>query len=368
MAPQVLTQEQELLKGTIREFSKAEVSPLAAKMDSDTRIPAELLSKLPELGLYSIIIPTQYGGAGADYLSLLLAVEELSKVSGTVGARVASHGAACNTLAFSTNDSLKSSILTKLSGGTIAAFSVDPRSTLSWKKNSLGEFILDGSSEYVMNADLAGVFLLLARSKEGTSILTCFEDTNKQVEVGELKKMMGLRGTGTCRISVKDLKVGKESLIVDPSETLSSVQTLLISARLAVASLALGIGQAALDEEISYANERTQFNTKIGKFYAVQDFIASDEIALESARSLTYMAASVSPSEKSSGKQSAVAKVAASNASVQSARHSIRVHGGYGFIREYPIERYLRDARATQIFLESNESLKAKIAEEILFS
>ncbi len=135
---------------------------------------------------------------------------------------------------------------------------------------------------------------------------------------------------------------------------------------MAVAGQALGIAQASLDAAIKYSNERSQFNKKIGSFYAVKDYIAQDEIAIQSARSITYSASSEVLSSPTLQRDTSIAKVSSSNAAVQAARHSIRVHGGYGFIRDYPVERYLRDARATQIYIESNEALKEQIAGSLL--
>lgn len=364
----VLTQEQELLQGTIREFSTGQISSLASKIDADSKVPDELFRKLPELGLYGISIPTEYGGAGADFTSQLLAVEELSKVSGTIGARISFHGVVANVLKSSPNESLKAAVLPKLASGIISALTVDPKSTISWKKSSSEDIIIDGSSEYVLNADTAGVFLVLGRSKDGAKILVCVtkEEAGDNLVIGEPKKMMGMRGTGTCMVSFRGLKILNSLVVFDSISTPDALERLLIAARLSVAAQALGVGQAALDEEVRYANERSQFNTKIGQFYAVQDFIASDEISVGTARSLTYAVASRPLTNGSLDKKSSMAKVSASNAAVQSARHSIRAHGGYGFMRDYPIERYLRDARATQIYLESNEVLKARIAEDLL--
>ena len=363
----VLTQEQELLQGTIRDFSRDELHPIASKIDSDSKVPEELMRKLPELGLYGIVTSAEYGGAGADYASQLLTVEELSKVSGTVGAMISFHGIVCALLNDSTNEDLRGSILPKLAAGTLAAFSVDPKSSTSFRKSG-EDYVLDGSSEYILNAGSAGVFLVLARSKEGANIIVCFlkEDVRNSVVIGEPKKLMGMRGSGTCSVSLKELKVSRKSIAFDSLQAGAALEKLLILSRLGVAAQALGIGEASLDEEVKYANERSQFNTKIGQFYAVQDFIASDEVSIDAARSVTYGVASHPLSEKFAWRKSCIAKIAASNAAVQAARHSIRIHGGYGFIRDYPVERYLRDARATQIYLESNEALKAKIAEDML--
>ncbi len=363
-----LTQEQELLQGTIRDFSRDEVSGIAAKIDSESTVPVELFQKLSAMGLYATTIPSEYGGAGADFLSFLLVVEELSKVSGSLGARVAFHGMVCETLKASSNEELKSSIFRKIAEGTLCAFSVDPKSTITYQKNEQGGINLDGTSEYVLNADTAGVFLLQARARSGKTIFVCFskDQAADRLDVSPPLKLMGLRGSGTSRIAVRGLKLDSSSLAFDEVSAPEGLERIHISGRLGVAAQALGIGQAALNEEVRYANERTQFNTKIGRFYAVQDFIAQDEVSLDTARSVTRQVASQPQLDDSASRRSCIAKIAASNAAVQTARHSIRVHGGYGFVRDYPVERYLRDARATQLYLEPNEVLKAKIAEALL--
>ena len=361
-----LTQEQELLQGTIREFAVAEISSLASKIDSEARVPGELFEKLPALGLYGVTVPSEFGGAGADYLSLLLAVEELSKVSASVGARIAFHNAVCETIISSTNARLKSTLLPKLAAGALAAFSVDPKSTIAFKSES-GSIILDGSSEFVMNADSAEIFLVLAKAKDGSKIFICFQraDAQNAFDIDEPKKLMGMRGTGTCKIFFRGLKLSDQSAVFEKDTTSSALELFLVSTRLLVAAQALGIAQASLDEGVRYSNERSQFNTKIGRFFAVQDFIAQDEISIQTSRSVTYGAAPPS-SAIEKARDSCIAKISASNASVQSARHSIRIHGGYGFVKDYPVERYLRDARATQLYIEPNEVLKAKIAESLL--
>jgi len=363
-----LTQEQELLQGTIRDFSRDEVSGIAAKIDSESSVPAELFQKLSGMGLYATTIPSEYGGAGADFLSFLLVVEELSKISGSLGGRVAFHGMVCETLKASPNEELKGSIFRNIAEGTLSAFSVDPKSTITYQKKERSELTLDGSSEYILNADTAGVFLLQARARSGKTIFVCFskDQAAERLDIGPPHKLMGLRGSGTCQITIRDLELESSSVAFDETSAPEALEKLHISGRLGVAAQALGIGQASLDEEVRYANERTQFNTKIGRFYAVQDFIAQDEVSLDTARILTREVASQLRPDDSTSRRSCVAKVAASNAAVQAARHSIRVHGGYGFVRDYPVERYLRDARATQLYLEPNEVLKAKIAEALL--
>jgi alkylation response protein AidB-like acyl-CoA dehydrogenase len=323
--PVMLTQEQELLQGTIREFAINEISSVASKIDSEAKVPGELFEKLPALGLYGITVPSELGGAGADFLSLLLAVEELSKVSGSVGARVSFHNAVCDLIITSTNERLKSVLLPKLITGTLAAFSIDPKSTITLKDEN-GSMTLEGTSEFVMNADTAQIFLILATAKDGSKSFVCFQCSEAQgeFEVEEPKKLMGMRGTGTCKISCNGLKLSDRAAVFEKNATSSALESFLATTRLLVAAQALGIAQASLDEAVRYANERSQFNTKIGRFFAVQDFMAQDEISIQSSRSVTYGAAPPSNSPEKV-RDSCIAKISASNAAVQSARHSIRI-------------------------------------------
>ena len=365
-----LTQDQALLQETIREFARLEISPAASKIDWEATLSSEISAKLPSLGLYGILVPAEFGGAGADFLSLLLVTEELSKVSGSVGARISLHNAVvCDTLLFSTNNHLKTALLPKLASGNVGAFIVDPRSAVPCRKEK-EEIILDGASEFVINADVASIFLVLGKMQDGKSTLVCFsrEDLvdSSGVKISEPKKLLGMRAAGTARIEFHSVRLPLNSTVFEPEVLPAGLRRLHTNSRLAVAAQALGIAQAALDSEVQYANERAQFNTKIGNFYAVQDFIAQDQIAIQTARLLTYKIASEMRNLRTLDRDGAVAKVSSSNAAVQTARHAIRIHGGYGFIRDYLVERYLRDARVTQSYLESNESLKAKIAESLL--
>ena len=358
------------MQQTVREFAQGEIAPLASKIDWETTLPAELVGKLPSLGLFGITIPTDSGGAGADFLSLVLAIEEICRASGSLGAQISFHNAVvAEALIASSNPSLKSTLLPKLASGTLGAFSIDPKSSISCNVED-NQLSLDGSSEYVMSAASAGIFLILAKMKDGSKVLVCYSKENSEAmpgfQVGPVKKLMGMRASQTASISFHNLKLPKDSFVFDPKQTDSAMLQLLARSRLAVAAQALGIAQASLDAAVKYSNERSQFNKKIGSFYAIKDLIAQDEIAIQSARSITYSVASELLSGPSLQRDSSIAKVSASNSAVQAARHSIRVHGGYGFIRDYPVERYLRDARATQIYIESNEALKDQIAGSLL--
>ena len=365
-----ITQEQELLKQTIGELAQAEISTVASRIDWEGKVPDELKRKLPGFGLYGITIPQEYGGAGTDFLSLVLAIEELCKASGSLGAQISFHNAVvAEALIASSNSILKSNLLPKLASGTLGAFSFDPKSTVSCKIEN-NQIILNGSSEYIMNAASAGIFLVLAKMIDRSRAIICFSKENAGMdsgfEVGQAKKLLGMRASETASISFRNVKLPADALAFDPQHSGTILEQLLARSRLAVAAQALGIAQASLEAAIKYSNERSQFNTKIAKFYAVKDFIAQDEIAIQSARSITYSVASELLSIPTLQRDSAIAKVAASNAAVQAARHSIRIHGGYGFIRDYPVERYLRDARVTQIYIEPNEALKGQIASSLL--
>jgi len=369
-----LTQEQEIFRDTIKEFAQQEIIPLASRIDWECEIPNSLLEKLPQLGLYGVTVPNKFGGVEADFLSLIIVAEELSRASGSLGARISLHNAVvCEALNMSSNTALKELILPKLASGTLGAFSLNTKPPQLTCRIENSEVIIDGSSDFVINADKAEVFVVLAKLggvKSADHALLAFSrselSTSKQFDVGEKKKMLGMRASGAARISFDKFHLPISSLLFDVSGTSGALARLNMRARLAVAAQALGLSQASVDAEVKYANERAQFNTKIGKFFAVQDFIAQDEIGLETARAQVYLAASQINTSESIGRESAVAKISASNNAVSSSRHAIRIHGGYGFVRDYPVERYMRDARLTQIYLESNESLKAQIAGSLL--
>ncbi|MHB8566305.1 MAG: acyl-CoA dehydrogenase family protein [Nitrososphaerales archaeon] len=365
-----VSQEQEILRETVREFSRSEISPLAATMDWEGRVPDSLLAKLPSLGLYGITIPAEFGGVGADFLSALIVSEELARASGSIGAQFSIHNAVvCEAFRISSNSKLKESMFPKLASGTLGAFTFDPKSSLTCKIEG-SDIVVNGTSEYVINAERAGIFVLKVRlsgSKNHYALIAFEKDQVKDsFSVGEAKKLMGMRAAGTATISLNNLRLPLASLLCDVQKTAESLSKLTYRARFAIASQALGLAQASLDSEIIYANERRQFNTPIARFYAVQDFIATDAISLETSRSLTYLSASQIDTLQSIGRESAIAKISSSNCAVTAARHAIRIHGGYGFVRDYPVERYLRDARLTQIYMEANESLKAAVASSLL--
>ena len=364
-----LTQEQQILRETVSEFAQSEISPLASKIDEERTIPKELLAKIVPFGLYSITVPTEFGGAGADFVSLVIAMEEISRASASVGAVLSYQNAVvCEALSNSQSENSKE-LLPMLAAGSIGAFDLDPsrEEPISCKIED-STLTVNGSSEFVVGASFADIFLVLGELKEKEQVIFAFSKNafpKEQFKVGEQRRLLGMRGCGASSIAFKAAKLPLKSLAYEVSKTKTELAKLLCKARLATASQALGIAQASVDASIKYARERKQFNTKIGNFYAVQDMIASDSIALETSRAQTYLAAKEmnSPSLE---KDSSIAKISASDAAVKAARHSIRIHGGYGFTRDYPVERYARDAHLTKIYNESNEELKATIAKYLL--
>ena len=367
-----LTQEQELLRQTVADFSSVEIAPLAPKMDWEGKVSPELLGKLPSLGLCGVTIPQEFGGVGADFLSLVLVVEELSKTCGSLGAQLSFHNAVIGeALKASPNSELRSKLLPKLATGTIGAFIFDQKSNISVKIDQ-SEVFIDGFADYVMSAAIAGIFLIVASLGDGEKAILCFSKDEladrSHFSVDKERKLLGMRASATARISFKKLKVPIESLLFEPKAGTGAFDQLLARSRLAVSAQALGLAQSSLDMALKYANERSQFNKKIGNFYAIRDMLAKDEIGIQTARALTYSVARGIATSKTLRRDSGLAKVSASNASVQAAKHSIKVHGGYGFVRDYQVERYLRDARLTQIYVESNEKIKSEIAELLLVS
>ncbi len=370
-----LTQEQEILRETIRDFAQKEIAPHASKIDWECTVPAELLAKLPGLGLFGITVPAESGGANADFLSLVISTEELCRVSGSLGAQLSFHNAVvCEAFLASENSKIRKAMLQRLAAGVMGAFSffsANENSQVLCKIDGK-TLLVNGNSSFVMSAAVADIFLVSAKI-EGTQNSVIFGLSKNEVEglegefvVGGPKKLLGMRASATSRISFHNLKLPLESILFDIAKTEEAMSQLNARARLAVAAQALGLAQASIDASVKYANERSQFNTKIGKFYAVQDMIASDIVGIETSRAICYDVASGIRTTMTLQRDSAIAKISASNCANQAARHSIRIHGGYGYTRDYPVERYARDARLTQIYTESNEELKSLIANSAL--
>jgi butyryl-CoA dehydrogenase len=383
-----LSQEQEILRETIRDFARKEIAPFASQIDSECYVPSDLLRKLPQLGLFGITAPAELGGAGSDFLSLVITIEEISKASGSVGAQLSIHNAlVCESILLSDNQKLRQLMLQRLTSGSLGAFvffstpsEIDDRNEglgqVTWGGPNISckfegnEILVEGSSSFVMNAAASDVFVVLAKVEgSDAEALVAFsknELASKEqsgLQIGKEKKLLGMRASATASVRLEGLRLPIESLICDVSKTREMIDQLLIKSRLAVAAQALGIAQACLDSSLKYANERKQFNSKIGKFYAVQDMVATDVFSIETSRSVCYDTASrIGSASSNLARDSAIAKICSSNAAVAAARHSIRIHGGYGFTRDYPVERYARDARLTQIYPESNEYLKSMIA------
>jgi alkylation response protein AidB-like acyl-CoA dehydrogenase len=376
-----LTQEQQILRETIRDFAQSEIVPQASKIDSECEFPPELLAKLPRFGLFGVTVPSELGGAGADFLSLVIAIEEVSRASGSLGASLSFHNAAiCEALISSTNTTLRERMLRRLTSGSLGAYDVSTIHQENKSKQIIcriddSTLLVNGYSDFVVNAAAADIFLVLGTREKTDSenepepIIFCFsraETSKDQFSVGEPRRLLGMRASQIAKISFNNLRLPLQSLVYEISKVKQGLRLILARGNLAVASQALGIAQASIDASVKYANERLQFGTKIGNFYAVQDMIASDSVDLETARSLTYLTAQEINSSSNLERDAAIAKISSSNAAVQASRHAIRVHGGYGFTRDYPVERFARDARLTQIYTESNEELKARIAKSLL--
>ncbi len=325
------------------------------------------------MGLYGVTVPSEYGGAGADFLSLMIAIEEISKASGSLGPQLSFHNAVvCEALLGSQNSKLKDTVLSMLTRGKIGAFCFSSENSKIDCRIENDRILIEGASDFVMSAALADFFLVSAKL-EGVSdeaiVLFSKSDANGfdgKLLVGESKKLLGTRASATADVRFDNLRLPLESLLYDIPKAADALSQLKARARLAVSAQALGIAQASVDASLRYANERAQFNTKIGRFYAVQDMIASDIVELETSRAISYDVSADILITKTLQRDTAIAKISASNAALAAARHSIRIHGGYGFTRDYPVERFARDARLTQLYTETNEELKSVIARNAL--
>jgi butyryl-CoA dehydrogenase len=374
----VLDDDHRALQHSVREFAQKEVAPGAAERDLRAEMPAELLRKLAELGLFGISIPEAQGGAGMKCLASTLVVEEISKACGGTGVLLSAHGSLCvEPIQAFGNAEQKARYLPKLaSGETIGCLSLtEPGSgsdagaaTCRSELKSDGWHIT-GTKIFVTNGKEAGVMVLVAVTDPGEPKrrLSAFivEKPTAGLRIGKLEKKLGIRCSSTAEFVFEDCVIPKENLLGERGRGLHVALTTLDGGRIGIAAQALGIAQACLHESIKYAKMRVQFGVPIGKFQAIQNKIADMATSVEAARALTYRAASIKDAGGDYTQAAAMAKLFASEACSRAANHAVQVFGGYGYCNDYPVERYLRDAKITEIYEGTSEIHRLVIARSL---
>ncbi len=374
-----LSEDQRLVRDTARAFAEEQVRPLAAKIDAEARFPTETMGKLAELGFLGIFAPPEYGGAGLDYLSYTLVVEEISRVCAATGVIVSAHNSlACFPLMqFGTEQQKERFLLPLAKGEALGAFALtepeagsDAASQKTVAVDDGDAFVLNGSKIFITNATVAKVFLVfcLTDPPAGVRGITCLivERDAPGFSIGKKEETLGIRGSGACSLHFDSVRVPKDQVLGEPNRGFRVAMTTLDAGRIGIAAQAVGIIQAALDESVRYSKERKQFGKSISSFQALQWMIADTSTELAAARWLTYRAAALKDAGEAYTLEAAQAKLFASEMATRAAHRAMQIHGGYGYTREFVVERLYRDARITEIYEGTSEIQRLVIASQVL--
>jgi alkylation response protein AidB-like acyl-CoA dehydrogenase len=373
-----LSSEQREIQSLTRDFAEAEIEPNAATWDREHRFPRELFAQLADLGLMGACIPEEYGGAGADFLSYVLVLEELSRADAGVGVTVAVHTSAVTLpiLMFGTDEQRSRFVPPLARGEHLGAFALtEPEAgsdagSLRTKAEADGDgWTINGAKQWITNAAHAGAVLLFARTDPetaGARGISAFVLDGDQVRVTRTEEKLGLNSSVTNDIVVEGVHVGRDRLLHDEGRGFRVAMTTLDGGRIGIAAQALGIAQAAYDAARQYALERRQFGRRIGEFQAVQHKLADMSTEIDAARLLVYRAAWLKQEGRPHTEEGAKAKLFASEMARRQTAEAIQIFGGYGYTKEFPVERYYRDAKITEIYEGTSEIQRLVIARAVL--
>lgn len=374
-----LDNTQQLFLQMIREFSDKEVKPLAAEIDEQERFPMETVEKMSQLGIMGIPVPEEYGGAGGSNLMYAMAVEELSRSCATTGVIVSAHTSLCIApiLEHGTEEQ-KQRFLPKLASGEwIGAFGLtepnagtDASAQQTTAVADGDHYILNGNKIFITNAEYAQVYIVIAMTdkSQGTRGTTAFivERGTPGFTTGKKEKKMGIRGSATCELIFNNCRIPKANQLGKEGAGFSIAMKTLDGGRIGIAAQALGIAQGAMDETIKYTKERKQFGKSIANFQNTQFQLADLETRIQAARLLVHSAASKKDANEPYSVDAAMAKLFASETAMEMTNKAVQFHGGYGYTREYPVERMMRDAKITEIYEGTSEVQRMVIAAKIL--
>jgi len=374
-----LTEEQKALKESIRHFAEKEIRPLIKEADEKGEWPASLTRKLGKMGLLGIIIPPEYDGAGYSNVDYVLILEEISKVDPSVGLVVAAHNSlCCNHINLFGNETQKKRYLPRLvSGETLGAWALteagagSDAAAIKTRAVRKGDYwVLNGSKMFITNGSLAQIAVVMAvtdpeKGRQGISAFI-LEKGMKGFKVGKKENKLGIRAADTAELIFEDVEVPADNLLGEEGTGYRAAMTVLDGGRVSIAAFSLGIAAGALEASLKYARERVQFDQPIINFQAIQWMLADGFTELEAARLLTLKAAYLEDQGKKIPKESAMAKLFASELAVRAASTAVQIFGGYGFTKDYPVEKFYRDAKLATIGEGTSEIQRWIIAQRIL--
>ncbi len=369
-----LNREQELIRKMITEFTEHEVKPIAAEIDRTHEFPAENIQKMFKLGIMGMTVPKEYGGAGADQVSAAIVTEELAKACASTSDIVAGHTLCCVPILEHGTEEQKRKYLPMLTkGGVLGGMGITEPNAGSDASKSQTEarlegdhYVINGAKIFITNGPEAGVFVIFAMTdkSKGTKGLSAFiiESSFPGFSVGKVENKMGLHGVHTSEIVFTDMIVPKENLLGQEGKGFKICMQTLDVGRIGIAAQALGIAEGAMKEAVEYTKTRVQFGKPISKFQNTQFTFADMALRCESARLLTYQAASLKQEGKRCSREAAMAKLSASETAMWVTTKALQMFGGYGYTNDYPMERMMRDAKITEIYEGTSEVQRIVIA------
>ena len=374
-----LTTEQQLVKQMVKSFALNEVKPIAAEVDETEKFPMENVKKMGKLGMMGIPFPKEYGGAGGDVLSYILTVEELSKVCATTGVIVSAHtslgAGAIND--FGTEEQKQKYLVPLAKGEKIGAFGLtepgagtDAAGQQTVAVLEGDHYVLNGSKIFITNGGVADIFVIFAMTdkKQGTRGISAFivEKNFPGFSIGKVEDKLGIRGSSTTELIFENCIVPKENLLGKEGKGFSMAMKTLDGGRIGIAAQALGIAEGAYEEAIKYMKERKQFGRNLGAFQGLQWIVAEMDTKIEAARHLVYKAAWLKQNKLPYSVEAARAKLFAAEVAMEVTTKAVQIHGGYGYTKDYPVERMMRDAKITEIYEGTSEVQKMVISSAAL--
>jgi len=372
------TSEQQMVQRMARSFANEVIAPNAAELDAEARFPVEIVERMAELGFLGLPIPEEYGGSGLDSICYALAVEEIGRACASTGITLAAHvSLGCAPLyLFGTDEQKLKWLVPAARGQLLAAFGLtepeagsDAGATRTTACLEDDHWVINGTKCFITNASRGGLVIVTARTDEGagTRGISCIivPTGTPGFSVSKQYEKMGLRASDTVELSLEDCRVPAANLLGARGQGFKQFLQVLDGGRIGIAALSLGIARASLEAAVKYAGERVQFGRPIGKFQAIGFRLADIATRIELARTITHKAAWLKDNKLPFTKEAAMAKLSASEAAVEAALAAIQVHGGYGYMKEYPVERYLRDAKLMEIGEGTSEIQRLVIARQL---
>ncbi|ADL69169.1 acyl-CoA dehydrogenase [Thermoanaerobacterium thermosaccharolyticum] len=374
-----LTKEQEMVRRVVREFAEKEVAPKAKEIDITEEFPWDTVRKMAQNDMMGIPYPEEYGGAGGDYLSYIIAVEEISRACATTGVILSAHTSLGSfpIYQWGTEEQKRKYLVPLAKGEKLGAFGLtepnagtDAAGQQTTAVLDGDHYVLNGSKIFITNGGKADIYIIFAMTdkSKGTRGISAFivEKDFPGFSIGKIEEKMGIRASSTAELVFEDCIVPKENLLGKEGEGFKIAMATLDGGRIGIAAQALGIAQAALDEEIKYAKERQQFGRPIGKFQGIQWYIADMATRINASRWLVYNAAWRKQVGLPYTMEAAMAKLYASETAMFVTTKTVQIFGGYGFTKDYPVERFMRDAKITEIYEGTSEVQKMVISGNLL--